>query len=80
MSDPPALARATFSQALKMGAYANTDAPEHSLVPEGHYFILAENATEIPDSRALGWIARRDIIGPVAAVWWPLWRARRVKR
>jgi len=35
-------------------------------VPEGHYFVLAPvKAGEKGDSRTLGWVAERDIVGRV---------------
>ena len=35
------------------------------------YFILAENADELPDSRVLGRVRRSDLIGPAPFIWWP---------
>lgn len=50
------------------------------IVPEGHYFIVSHDGRLMPDSRTLGFIPRRDLIGPAAWVWWPPNRARSLKR
>jgi signal peptidase I len=41
------------------------------IVPAGHYFFLGDNRTHSCDSRAWGAVARGDLIGPVAATYWP---------
>jgi signal peptidase I len=47
-------------------------------VPPGHYFLLADPPTEANalDSRLLGWVPARDILGVATWVWWPIrkWR------
>ena len=45
-------------------------------VPEDHYLVLAEGI----DSRTVGWTSSGALLGRVAAVWWPVWRMRRVGR
>lgn len=44
--------------------------------PDGHYFVLGDEADpgESPDSRTLGWIPSKKIIGKGRFVWWPLTR------
>jgi signal peptidase I len=50
----------------------NQDAATGSwAVPAGHYFFLGDNRTHSCDSRAWGAVARGDLIGPVAATYWP---------
>jgi signal peptidase I len=40
-------------------------------VPEGNYVILSNDSEVLPDSRALGCVDHRDLIGPATAIWWP---------
>ena len=53
---------------------------KHSAVPEGHYFLLADPPGEdgAVDSRLLGWIPKRDLLGTAAAIWWPPNAAKRL--
>jgi signal peptidase I len=46
---------------------------KHVEVPEGHFFILADPPGEAHalDSRLLGWVPARDVLGVAVAVWWP---------
>jgi signal peptidase I len=53
---------------------------KRSTVPEKHYLILADPESGAQDSRTMGWVPVDSVLGPVAAVWWPLHRARRVRR
>jgi signal peptidase I len=41
-------------------------------VPPGAYFFLGDNRAQSCDSRAFGSVPRSNLIGPVAAVYWPL--------
>ncbi|MBI5093282.1 MAG: signal peptidase I [Candidatus Hydrogenedentes bacterium] len=75
-SDP--LAERTFSTDGAAGTYGRSKGKEYSEVPDGHYFVLCDDASGYPDSRTLGWIPRRDVIGVATAVWWPLSRLRRI--
>lgn len=49
-------------------------------VPEGHYFILGDPPGEANalDSRLLGWVPQRDVLGVAVAVWWPLTALRKL--
>jgi signal peptidase I len=58
--------------------YGRSKSKEYSLVPEGQYFIIAEDGSDGLDSRTLGWIPRKDVVGPAKAVWWPPTRWRRL--
>ena len=49
-------------------------------VPEGSYFILTDITIggDAPDSRIVGWIPRKRIVGKVLATWWPLAHRSRI--
>jgi signal peptidase I len=41
-------------------------------VPKGEYVVLGDNRSSSCDSRRLGTVPRKNLIGPVFAVYWPL--------
>jgi signal peptidase I len=43
-------------------------------VPTGSYFLLGDNRAESCDSRTFGPVPKRDIVGRVFLVYWPLGR------
>jgi signal peptidase I len=49
-------------------------------IPQGEYFVLAHDPADegALDSRELGGVPEANIQGMVKAVWWPLWRIRKV--
>ncbi len=60
--------------------YGRSKSREYSVVPEGHYFILADETVPDglpPDSRTLGWIPLDQISGRAICCWWPLRRIGR---
>lgn len=74
---PASLNGARFSGDESGGPFGRSKGREYSEVPARHFFVLADDA-DYPDSRILGWVARKDVIGTVGAVWWPIPRWRRV--
>lgn len=78
VSEPSVLAELRLDVPEEPAPYGRSRSKAYSLVPQGHYFVLAEIADEVADSRTLGWIAREDLIGKAAAVWWPPSRWRRL--
>lgn len=50
-------------------------------VPEGHLFILTDfpEDKEALDSRTMGFVPEKYLMGGAPCVWWPLRRARKVK-
>lgn len=81
LEEPATLAGREFPPAEDTGPYGRSKGKEFSQVPEDHFFILAESA--IPgdhlDSRTVGWIHHKDLIGTATAVWWPPTRWRRIQ-
>lgn len=49
------------------------------LVPEGHYFMLGDNSGHSHDSRAWGFVPRKDVKGKAFFVFWPLNRWKVIK-
>ncbi|HNY86143.1 MAG TPA: signal peptidase I, partial [Candidatus Hydrogenedentes bacterium] len=63
---PAVVLEALTAEDAAVAPYGRLRTPEHAQVPEGHYFILAPvKAGEKGDSRTLGWVAERDIVGRV---------------
>ncbi|MBI4557463.1 MAG: signal peptidase I [Candidatus Hydrogenedentes bacterium] len=79
VTDPPSLAQGVFTSGDGVGPFGRSKGKEFSLVPEDHYFILCDTVQDGEDSRSLGWIPHRNLVGPVRAVWWPPRRWRRVR-
>jgi len=40
----------------------------HSLIPEGHYFLLGDNSAHSKDGRFFGWVPRKNLYGRAFAV------------
>lgn len=43
-------------------------------IPKGQYIVLGDNRSASCDSRIWGTVPRKNLIGPVSAVYWPLSR------
>ncbi len=70
----PAPAPERYAGTHPTAKYGRSRTKEYSVVPEGHYYILADETIEDaipPDSRTLGWISRTNIIGRAVCCWWP---------
>ncbi len=79
VSAPPVLVNREFPAVEGVGPYGRSKGKEHSLVPEGHFFILAEStlAEDHYDSRTFGWVSHESLVGSASFVWWPPSRWRR---
>ena len=68
-----------FSKHPDGAVYGVSGRKDRSIVPGGHYFVLSENASDenALDSRALGWVAEKNIAGKATLVWWPPQRIKR---
>ena len=75
----PSLANRVFAASDGKGRYGRSKNKVYSMVPQDHYFILADNTEDAPDSQTFGWIPRSHLIGPVSAVWWPVRKWRRAR-
>lgn len=74
---PRSLMKIVDEMEAQKGPYGRSSSREYSEVPDDSYYVLLDSARG--DSRALGWIARKDILGVVNGVWWPLRSVRRLK-
>jgi len=79
-TEPAVLADRTFPSD-DAGPFGRSKGKQHTLVPDGHYFILCDEGLSDGslDSRAVGWVARSALIGIASAVWWPASRWGRIR-
>lgn len=50
------------------GLYPDED---HSVVPEGHVFLLGDNSGQSRDGRWFGFVPHQHLLGEVTSIWWP---------
>lgn len=78
---PASLVERAFPADEDTGPYGRSKGKQHSLVPQDHFFILADQAfcDHAVDSRSVGWVPRTHLIGAATTVWWPPTHWRRVR-
>ena len=62
---------------LNAGDYGKTQ--DVVIVPSDAYYVLGDNSANSVDSRFWGFVPRRNLMGKVFVIWWPLTRIRLVK-
>lgn len=50
--------------------------PEHSVVPEGHVFLMGDNSSQSRDGRWFGFVPHHHLLGEVTSIWFPVSRWR----
>ena len=68
----------SYPQEGKEDKYGRSKGKEFSQVPDDHVYILSNDGHAGLDSRVLGWVSRKEVIGTVSHVWWPINRARKI--
>ena len=76
VQEPPFIANNRYYNHRTYGPYATTREVQ---VPEDSYFLLGDNSKHSKDGRAQGFVPLSHIKGRVVCVWWPPWRARKVR-
>jgi hypothetical protein len=77
VTSPEALSGARFLSRHPEALYGRSKTKNYSKVPDGHYFILTDDTAEgdtdaiVFDSRTVGWISERDLMGRATFRWWP---------
>ncbi len=71
LEPPPSMPEKMYYTSPLDGIYGVQPADEFSVVPEGHYLVLGDNSAQSRDGRYFGWLPRNNIVGRVAAIWWP---------
>ena len=71
IESPSWLREMEFSRDGVEGKYTRSKGKEYSFVPEDEYCILTNGEERCWDSRTVGWISRKRILGHAATVWWP---------
>jgi signal peptidase I len=83
LADSGVLSQPQFASKHADAVFGRSKGKEYASVPEGHYFLVLDHPPEpeeeVWDSRSLGWIAEKQIMGKATAVWWPPSRWGRVK-
>lgn len=74
---PPDMPHITYTSpppAFTDMRYGLLEDAEHAIVPRDSYFVLGDNSPYSRDGRVFGWLPKKNILGRVACVWWPIGR------
>ena len=60
-----------YTQAYNSNGYGLIDDDAHSVIPEGHYFMLGDNSSYSRDGRWFGFVPKNHLLGRVTSIWFP---------
>ncbi|CAM2897710.1 signal peptidase I [Paenibacillus sediminis] len=69
--DEPYIKKAIDAAHANGEQYNNRDFPEGK-VPEGHLFVMGDNRSNSTDSRMIGYVPFKDIVGRADVIFWPV--------
>jgi signal peptidase I len=74
--DLPGLDAAQFVSTNPEATFGRGKSKKNTVIPENSYFILSEfpEHPQAVDSRLLGWVTQKNILGKAVCIWWPLSR------
>jgi len=52
----------------------------YSTIPEGYFLVLGDNRTNSTDSRMLGLISKKQIVGRTSFIYWPMDRIQKLRK
>lgn len=55
-------------EAAKQFRYGILEDDAHSIIPEGHYFLMGDNSARSKDGRYFGWVPKKNLYGRAFAV------------
>lgn len=76
----PYTAPELYATASPQAVFGRGKSKEYCSVPQDHYFILSDAAGDgeaASDSRCLGWVPEKQVLGRALCCWWPLQRRGR---
>ncbi len=79
LSEPVILAKLEFPDFRFPTQVYLTNPTNDYIVPDGSYFVVGDNTTNGLDSRFYGAISKKEIIGRVSKIYWPLQRVGKIQ-
>lgn len=73
---PDSMPDVEYGQAFNSFGFGLIPDDEHTIVPEGHVFLLGDNSDHSRDGRWFGWVPEYHILGRVTSIWYPFSRWR----